>query len=75
MTRVNRVLQYLSEHASSPGRAMDRADILNDLAAAGTMSQFYRKRLAYEDAITWVVTYYRNIKTDEMGRIYMAVSN
>jgi hypothetical protein len=54
---------------------MDRADILNDLAAAGTMSQFYRKRLAYEDAITWVVTYYRNIKTDEMGRIYMAVSN
>jgi hypothetical protein len=74
MTRVNRVLQYLSEHASGLGRAMDRADILNDLAAAGTMRQFYRKRLAYEDAISWVLTYYRNIKTDELGRIYMAVA-
>lgn len=75
MTRVNRVLRYLSEHASGPGRAMDRADILNDLAAAGTMSEFYRKRLAYEDAISWVLAYYRNIKTDDMGRIYWAVTN
>lgn len=67
MTRVNRVLNYLSEHTSA-GDAMDRADILNDLAG-----ELNRKRLAYEDAISWVLAYYSGIKQDDMGRIYMAV--
>ena len=72
MTRVKRVLTYLSEHTGA-AYPMDRADILNDLAAAGTMSEFNRKRLAYEDAISWVLAHYRGVKQDELGRIYMAV--